>query len=131
MHNTSLLSLLLAAACAAIPALAQDPELPPAKSAVSPTEQLKLDLEHFRSSYSSGNLGLKPPGTSSRRTVELPFGMNYSRDSKSLFMPLDDKNEWDIGLNLNINRARDVELAPSGLGLQPKRTPGVVINRKF
>jgi hypothetical protein len=25
-------------------------------------------------------------------------------------MPLDDKNEWDIGLNLNINRARDSSL---------------------
>ena len=63
---------------------------------------------------------------------DLPLGLSYSGDAKSVMMPLDDKNEWGVGLNLNLNAPPAVEIAPnSTLGLQPRRTPGVMLQRRF
>ena len=81
----------------------------------------------------SSTLGLKPNSDAAANAgVNLPFGMNYSSETKSLVMPLDQKNEWGVGLNLNLNSSPTVEQTPSsGLGLQPKRTPGVTLQKKF
>jgi len=84
------------------------------------------------SQLAPGNLGLKPNSGSVRSGIDLPFGMNYSRETKSLMMPLDQKNEWGVGLNLNLNSAPGLEQsATPGLGLQPKRTPGIMLQKKF
>ena len=132
MRRSRLLILTLAAASASIAgaALAQNPEQPADPGAGGLSQPLNLDLDAFRSRYTPGGLGLKPPGTT-KNAIELPFGLNYSREAKSLVMPLNDKSEWDIGVNMNMNSSRSVEIAPSGQGLQPKLAPGVIINRKF
>ena len=79
-----------------------------------------------------GTLGLKPNSGSVRSGIGLPFGMNYSRETKTLMMPLDQKSEWGVGLNLNLNSSPGLEQpATPGLGLQPKRTPGIMLQKKF
>ena len=76
-------------------------------------------------------VGLRRPAHSLRERIELPFGLNYSRESKSLLLPLDDKNEWGVGVNLNVMGTPAVDLNPPGLQLAPKRTPGLMLQRKF
>jgi hypothetical protein len=76
-------------------------------------------------------LGLRPPAASLRERTELPFGLNYSREARSLLMQLDEKNEWGLGLNLNLNATPAVELAPSGLHMAPRNTPGLMLQKKF
>ena len=79
-----------------------------------------------------GAVGLRPQAASAAQGIALPFGLNYSRETKSLMLPLDQKSEWGVGLNLNVNSSPGLEQSPSsGLGLQPKRTPGVTLHRKF
>lgn len=111
-------------------AYAQRADPSPAASE-NPPVQLKIDPAAFRGRAGTSSLGLKPPSSLARNNLELPFGMNYSRDTRSLLMPLDEKDSWGIGLNLNLNRQREAEAGANGLGLQPKRAPGVVIHRKF
>lgn len=82
-------------------------------------------------SIESAPLGLRPPAAYARERIDLPFGLNYSRDARSLLMQLDDKNEWGLGLNLNLNSTPAVELSPPGLHLSPKRTPGLMLQKKF
>ena len=66
------------------------------------------------------------------RYLELPFGLSYIREAKGLVMPLDQKSEWGVGIGLNINSSNSVELSPSNsLGLVPKRTPGLMLHKKF
>ena len=85
-----------------------------------------------RSRLAPGSIGLRPQAGGTYQGIDLPFGMNYSRETKSLVMPLDQKNEWGVGLNLNLNSAPAIEQSPSaGLGLQPKRTPGVTLHKRF
>jgi hypothetical protein len=74
---------------------------------------------------------LRAPAAALREQLDLPFGLNYSRDTKSLLMPLDDRREWGLGLNLNLNSAPAVELSPPGLHLAPKRTPGLMLQKRF
>ncbi len=74
---------------------------------------------------------LRPPAASLREQLDLPFGLNYSREAKSLLMPLDDRREWGLGVNLNLNSAPAVELSPPGLHLAPKRTPGLMLQKRF
>ncbi len=83
--------------------------------------------------FSEKSIGLKAPPPRITDVISLPFGMNYFRDSKSLLFSIDSKNDWGIGLNLDVNSSRSVELAPSvpALGLQPKRTPGLMLQMKF
>lgn len=83
------------------------------------------------SAQDSGTIGLRRPAHSLRERIELPFGLNYSRESKSLLLPLDDKNEWGVGINLNVMGTPAVDLNPPGLQLAPKRTPGLMLQRKF
>ncbi len=77
------------------------------------------------------SLGLQRPAPSLRKRIELPFGLNYSRDTRSLLMQIDEKKEWGLGLNLNLNAAAPGELSPPGLHLDPKRTPGLTLQKKF
>ena len=119
MDNARLL-ILLTASSIATSSLAQS-----AGTTASRVADLQLPV--------SSTLGLKPhSGAAAYTGINLPFGMNYSSETKSLVMPLDQKNEWGVGLNLNLNSSATVEPAPSsGLGLQPKRTPGVTLQKKF
>lgn len=84
-------------------------------------------------SIESPPLGLRPPPASTfqRERIELPLGLSYSRDAKSLLMQIDEKNEWGLGFNLNLNASPAVELSPPGLHLAPKRTPGLILQKKF
>lgn len=85
-----------------------------------------------RSRLAPGSIGLRPHASGTYQGIDLPFGMNYSRETKSLVVPLDQKNEWGVGLNLNLNSVPAIEQSPSaGIGLQPKRTPGVTLHKKF
>lgn len=80
---------------------------------------------------SQESVGLRRPASNLHERIDLPFGLNYNRDAKSLLMPLDDKNEWGVGVNLNLNATPTVETPQSGLQLAPKRTPGLMLHRKF
>ena len=91
---------------------------------------------------------LRAPVTALRDRILLPYGLSYHRDSKSLLMQPDEKSDWGIGINLNLNasslpelatkagmigmaRTWALELAPSGINLVPKRTPGLTFQKKF
>ena len=101
--------------------------LPPADLNPAP----KIDADTLRSRLAPSSIGLQPRSAATQGS-DLPFGLSYSGDTKSVMMPLDQKNEWGVGLNLNVNSLPSVELAPSSpLGLQPKRTPGVMLQRRF
>ena len=107
-----------------------------AGDAVSPPANLhppiNLDSDTLRARLAPGQFGLKPPTSNLAAGITLPFGIDYHRDAKGLLMPLDQKNEWGVGIGLNLNSSSIVELSPSGvLGLSPKRAPGVMLNRKF
>lgn len=142
-------TLLVALAATALPAHAQTPQLmlsseltgapllaqtqlpafspnPATAAATLPPLEADLDPSYGRPLESS--VGLRP-SSRSRDNISLPFGMNYRRGS--LAMSLDEKNESGFGLQLYMNRAQEVELAPSGLGLQPKPTPGIIFNKRF
>lgn len=94
---------------------------------------INLDSDTLRARFGSSNLGLKPsnvPGAASA----LPYGIDYNRETKSLVVPLDRKNDWGVGVGLNMNTSsRIIELSPSGvLGLQqPNRAPGLMLHGKF
>ena len=91
---------------------------------------VKIDTDAFAFDAGARRVGLKP--RSAAIGSDLPLGLSYSGDAKSVMMPLDDKNEWGVGLNLNLNAPPAVEIAPnSTLGLQPRRTPGVMLQRRF
>lgn len=93
---------------------------------------VNLDADTLRAQFSRSQLGLKPQTTASESGIELPFGLSYNRDAKSLVMPLDQKSEWGIGVGLNINSPSSVGLSPSSpFGLIPKRTPGLMLHKKF
>ena len=47
-------------------------------------------------------------------------------------VPLGEKNEWGVGVMLNVNSAPGLEPATApALGLQPKRTPGIMLQKRF
>ena len=92
----------------------------------------RIDSFALRQQETHSAVGLKPRNGIAGDGIDLPFGMNYSIGSRSLLVPIDAKNDWGIGLNLNVNSARALDLTPSsGLGLQPKRTPGVTLQKRF
>ena len=135
MHNSRLLMLLatgsLAAGSIALPAQAQS-----ANTDASPQAELRppaiVDFDTLRAPLAPSAFGLKPQTASSKEGLALPFSLNYSSATKSIMMPLDDKNSWGIGLMLNMNPALGLEptTAPA-LGLQPKRAPGIMLQKKF
>ena len=119
----------VAAAIYAVPAYAQstEPTIAPPADLHPP---INLDADTLRARFASGHLGLKP---NSGSDTALPYGINYNREAKSLVMPLDDKNEWGVGVGLNMNSSKIIELSPGGvLGLQqPNRAPGLMLHKKF
>ena len=124
--DASLAVLLIAACGACLPRVAgaqSDPALQP---------QTRSAQDIF-TEIDAARLGLRPPSAALRERVAPSYGLNYHRESKSLLMPLDQKNEWSMGLNLNLNAgSTGVETAPDqGLNLQPRRTPGLIFNKKF
>lgn len=93
---------------------------------------INLDADTLRARLAPSQLGLKPQTSNLPGGITLPFGIDYHRDTKGLVMPLDPKNEWGVGVGLNLNSSSIVELSPSSvLGLSPKRAPGVMLNKKF
>jgi hypothetical protein len=74
---------------------------------------------------------LRPPVASLRERLAPAYGLSYHRESKTLLLPLDEKNEWTMGLNLNLNSVPNVGSPPSGLNLEPRRTPGFIFQKKF
>ena len=119
----------IAAALHALPAFAQD-----AGQNIAPPADLhppiNLDADTLRARFANGQLGLKPSAGSG---TALPYGIDYNREAKSLVMPLDQKSEWGVGVGLNLNSSKIIELSPSGvLGLQqPNRAPGIMLHGKF
>ena len=135
MHNSRLLMLLtagsLAAGSIAFHALAQS-----ANTDASPQAELRppasVDFDTWRTPLAPSAFGLKPQSASSKEGLALPFSLNYSRATKSVTMPLDEKNTWDVGVMLNVNSAPGLEPATApALGLQPRRTPGIMLQKKF
>lgn len=103
---------------------------------VSPPADLhppvNLDADTLRARFAPSHLGLKPQPGASLGGYSLPFGLDYSHEAKSVLVPLDDKREWGVGVGLNLNAPSVVELSPNSvLGLQPKRAPGLMLNKKF
>jgi len=135
MYSSRLL-MLLAASTLAVSSIALQAHAQSAGATASPPPAdlyptQKIDLDVLRSKLAPSTLGLKP-NSGAKEGINLPFGINYSSETKSFLVPIDQKNEWGIGLNLNVNSSRSVELAPTSvLGLQPKRTPGVTLQKKF
>ena len=136
MKATRWLTLLAAATVASV-SLAAD-SVPPradagATSSTATPPPSRLDLNLFTPALSSSHLGLRPPSERARAGIGLPFGLNYNEETKLLSMPIDQKNEWGVGLNLDLYPSRPIELAPpsSPLGLQPKRAPGVMLQKRF
>lgn len=113
----------------AAPAGAQNIVTPP----VDLHPPIQINADTLRSRFAPSHLGLKPGTPSTIADVGMPFGLNYNRETKSLMMPLDEKNEWGVGVGLNINSSRIIELSPGGLlGLQqPNRAPGLTLHKKF
>ena len=81
-----------------------------------PHSSIKLKIEDFTNPHTSG--------------ITLPFGIDYSHQTKSLVMPLDAEKLWGVGINLDIGDVNDFN-AHSGLGIELQKTPGVVIQRNF
>jgi hypothetical protein len=107
-----------------------------ARETVAPPADLhppvNLDADTLRSRFASSHLGLKPQSAANASGLALPFGLDYNRDTKSLIMPLDQKSEWGVGVGLNLNSSKVIELSPNGvLGLQPKSAPGLMLHKKF
>ena len=120
----------IAAAFYAVPASAQSE----GQTAAPPADlhpPINLDADTLRARFASGQLGLKP--SSAAGDAGLPYGINYNRDTKGLIVPIDEKNEWGVGIGLNMNSSKVIELSPGGaLGLQqPNRAPGLMLHRKF
>ena len=133
MHISRLLMLLAAGSLAAVsislPAQAQS-----ANTDASSRAKLRppADSDAFRESLAPSPVGLKPQSGGSREGIALPFSLNYNREIRSIMMPLDEKNTWDVGVMFNVNTAPGLEPATSpALGLQPKRTPGIMLQKKF
>ena len=93
---------------------------------------INLDADTLRAQLTPSHIGLKPHSPGAALGIDLPFGLSYNRDAKGLVMPLDQKSEWGVGVGLNINSSRPVELSPGNtLGLQPKPSPGLMLHKKF
>jgi len=127
-------SLTLFAVVAAAAAILPSPVF--AQNIVPPADlhpPINLDADTLRSRFTTSNLGLKPNTPGTALSTLLPYGIDYHRETKSLMMPLDSRNEWGVGVGLNINASKIIELSPNGvLGLQPpNRAPGITLHKKF
>jgi hypothetical protein len=135
MQNSRLL-MLLAASSLAAGSIALHAQAQSANTDASPQAELRppanVDFDTWRAPPAPGAFGLRPQSTSRREGLALPFSLNYSRETKSVMMPLDEKNTWGVGVMFNLYSAPGLEptTAPA-LGLQPKRTPGIMLQKKF
>ncbi|MBI1988618.1 MAG: hypothetical protein HYS65_02580 [Betaproteobacteria bacterium] len=135
MHNSRLL-MLLAASSLAAGSIALQAQAQSATPDASPQARLRppasVDYDTSRTRLTPGAFGLKPQSARSKEDIALPFSLNYNREIRSIIMPLDEKNTWDVGVMFNVNTAPGLEPATSpALGLQPKRTPGIMLQKKF
>ncbi|HUO43589.1 MAG TPA: hypothetical protein VMT94_01605 [Burkholderiales bacterium] len=117
MHRLTVFvaTILAAAGIAMAPFAVAQSEALPAPSSPS-HNPIKLKLEDFTNPHSSG--------------IVLPLDINYSRETRNVVMPLDAQKLWGVGVNLDIGNARDFN-TNSGLGVELKKTPGVVLQRNF
>lgn len=135
MQISRLLMLLAAGSLAAIsislPAQAQSANTD-ASSRANLRPPASADSDAFRDSLAPGPFGLKPQPVGSRERIALPFSLSYNRKIRSIIMPLDEKNTLDVGVMLNVNTTPGLEPATSpALGLQPSRTPGIMLQKRF
>lgn len=90
------------------------------------------DFDALRARLAPGGVGLRPQSTRGWYDISLPFGINYSSATRSVMVPLDEKREWGVGVILNVNPPQGLEvMSAPALGLQPKRTPGILLQKKF
>ena len=94
---------------------------------------VQLDAAALRAQLvpGSGHLGLRPQSAASSAAIDLPGGLSYNRDARGLVMSLDQKNEWGVGVGLNVNSNSADVATGNALGLQPKRTPGLMLQKRF
>jgi hypothetical protein len=116
---------LITASTAATVQAADDATLAPSNSPA-----VELRIENGTASYelSPNAQGLKAKVPRSA----LPFGMDYNGAARTLIVPLDDRYDWGVGLDFDAGSPPPIELAPaSSLGLQPKHSPGLLLQRRF
>ena len=134
MHNSRLL-MLLAAGSLAAGSIAFHTQAQNVTTDASPLAELRppaVDHDTLHTPPTPGAFGLKPQSASSKGRTALPLSLNYSSVTKSVIMPLDEKDSWGVGLMLNVYSAPGLEPTTSpALGLQPKRTPGLLLQKKF
>jgi len=135
MHNSRLFMLLAAGSLAvgsiSLHAQAQS-ATPDASSQAGLRPPASVDFDAFHKRLAPSPFGLKPQSGGSMEGLALPFSLNYNREIRSIIMPLDEKNTWDVGVMFNVNSAPGLEPASApALGLQPKRTPGIMLQKKF
>ena len=135
MHSSRLL-MLLAAGSLAAGSIALHAQAQSANTDASPQAELhppaSVDLDTLHERLAPSAFGLRPQSASGKEGLALPFSLNYSRATKSIMMPLDEKNTWDLGVMFNVNSAPGLEPATApALGLQPKRAPGIMLQKKF
>ncbi len=135
MHSSRLL-MLLAASSLAAGSIALHAQAQSANTDASSQAELRppasANFDTLRERLTPSAFGLKPQSASSKEGIVLPFSLNYSSATKSVMMPLDEKNAWGVGLMLNMNSAPGLEpMTAPALGLQPKRTPGLMLLKKF
>jgi hypothetical protein len=95
-------------------AVAQNSVLPASSS--DSYNPIKLKLEDFTNPHTSG--------------IVLPLGLNYDHETKNLVMPLDAQKLWGVGMNLDIGHVKEFS-TDNWLGIEPKKAPGVVLQRNF
>jgi hypothetical protein len=135
MHTSRLL-MLLAIGSLAVGSFALHAQEQSANKDASPDAVLRppasADHDTLHTPLTPSAFGLKPQAASGKERVELPFSLNYSSMTKSVVMPLDEKDSWAVGLMLNLSSAPGLEPATApALGLQPKRTPGIMLQKRF
>lgn len=102
----------------------------PSQTGLRPPVNIDHDTLHTPPAPSA--FGLKPQPAPKKDLITLPLSLNYSSVTKSLTLPLDEKNAWDVGVMLNVNSGPSLEPATApALGLQPKRTPGIMLQKRF
>jgi len=135
MHNSRLL-MLLAAGSLAAGSIAFHAQAQNVTTDASPQAGLRppasVDHDTLHTPPTPSAFGLKPQSASSKERAALPLSLNYSSMNKSVVMPLDEKDSWGVGLMLNVYSTPGLESTTTpSLGLQPKRTPGVLLQKRF